>query len=75
MKANRVNVDEYAKEKGLEPIQVDGIPDGFAWKEPDVTIGNITHIGDYLAFLPLLDFNIVHGSDRDDLLISYNENV
>jgi len=53
MKITRANVEQYAKEKGLEPIQIDDLPDGFAWQEPDITIGNQTHKGRIIKFKPL----------------------
>ena len=57
MKITRANVETYAKTYGLEPIQIDGIPEGFAWREPDVTIGNKTHKGRIIKFSPLKDWD------------------
>lgn len=65
MKITRANVEQYAKEKGYEPIQIDGIPDGFAWKEPDIGIGDRTHRGRIIKFKPLGEW------DKD---ISYENN-
>lgn len=52
-KMTRANVEEYAHTRGLELIQVDGIPDGFAWIEPDITIGNKFIQGKVVIFKPL----------------------
>lgn len=49
----RASVEEYAKTKGLEPIQIDGIPEGFSFREPDVTIGKVEHKGRITKFKPL----------------------
>lgn len=57
MKITRANVEKYAKEKGLEPIQIDGIPEGFSWKAPDVTINGIEHKGKIIKFKPLGDWD------------------
>lgn len=62
MKITRANVEQYAKEKGLEPIQIDGVPEGFAWKQPDVTISTThepegkLHKGKTLIFKALADW-------------------
>lgn len=57
MKITGANVEKYAKEKGLEPIQIDGIPEGFAWIEPDLFIGFKVHKGRIIKFKPLGDWN------------------
>ncbi len=53
MKWTRANVEAYARKKGLTQIQVDGIPEGFIWKESDVTIGEVEHKGRTITFIPL----------------------
>lgn len=53
MKITRANVEQYAKEKGLEPIQIDGISEGFSFIEPDITISNQLHKGRIIKFKPL----------------------
>lgn len=55
MRWTRANVEEFAKAKGYIPIQEDGIPEGFSWKESDVTIGDIEHKGRIIRFKPLTD--------------------
>lgn len=52
MKATRANVEAYAKEKGLEPVQIDGIPEGFSYKAPDVIIGDKNYEGTYIVIYP-----------------------
>ncbi len=56
MKITRANVEEYANKHGLEPIQIDEIPEGFSFKEPDVKIGKATHKGRIIKFKPLADW-------------------
>ena len=53
MRITRANVDQYAKEKGLEPIQIDGIPEGFSFIEPDIQINGVLHKGRIIKFKPL----------------------
>ncbi len=72
MKVTRVIAEQYAKDHGLEPVQIDGIPDGFAFIEPDVTIGENTHIGSYVAIIPLSDNEIIKSPYKDQLLDIYN---
>lgn len=60
MKATRESVEEWAKEKGLEPIQIDGIPEGFSFKEPDLTVNEIEHKGRILKIKPLSEFEITY---------------
>lgn len=54
-KATRANVEEFAKAKGYEPVQIDGIPEGFSWVEPDITIGGQFIKGRTVIFEPLKD--------------------
>lgn len=63
-KVTRATVEEYAKSKGLEPIQIDGIPEGFSFIEPNITIGDINHKGRIIKFKPLADW-------QDNKAISY----
>lgn len=57
MKITRANVEQYAKEKGLEPIQIDGILEGLSFKEPDIEINGINHEGYYIVFIPLQEWD------------------
>lgn len=70
MKTTRVSVEQLAKE--YEPIQVDGIPEGFSFKKPDVTIGGKEHKGFYIAYLPLSEGETVVAMNVHDLLKEYN---
>lgn len=56
MKITRANVEEYSRKRGLEPRQIDGIPEGFSFKEPDITIGNSEIKGRIIKFKPLADW-------------------
>lgn len=46
------NIRVYAKTMGYLPVQIDGIPEGFSFKTPDITIGGKNHTGPYCAFIP-----------------------
>lgn len=52
MKNTRANVEEYAKSKGYTPIQIDGIPEGFSFSIPNLQIGEINHLGGFVAYIP-----------------------
>lgn len=56
MKITRANLLEYAIRKGLEPIHIDGVPEGFSWKEPDLQIGETFIKGKIINFKPLGDY-------------------
>lgn len=64
------NVITRASSKGLVPYQIDGIPEGFSYKEADVTIGGKEHLGQYVAFLPLKEEQI-SSTNKEDLLDLY----
>lgn len=53
MKTTLQSVIREATARGLESVAVDGIPDGFAWRRPDVTIGGTHYEGNYIAYVPL----------------------
>lgn len=59
----RTNVEQYANYRGLDLIEEDGIPLGFVWKEPDITIGNREVKGRIIRFKPLgeWDKDITYG--------------
>lgn len=57
MKITRSNVENYARNKGLEPIEEDGTPDGFLWQEPDITIKDRKHKGKKIKFKPLAEWD------------------
>lgn len=57
MKVTQDTVEESAKQRGLEPVQVHGIPEGFSFKEPDLTIDSNTYEGHYVAFVPLREWD------------------
>lgn len=72
-KCTRFNVEVYANEKGLQPLQIDGIPEGFSFIEPDITIGGVTHSGMMIAFIPNSEGVSVRSNDLIELLDSYNK--
>lgn len=68
MKISRANVADYAREKGLEPIQIDGIPEGFSFIEPDLWIGEKLCPRLYKAFIPMMDwYETPNGLSSDNL--------
>lgn len=74
MKITHANVQAWAKERGLEPVQIDGIPEGFSFKEPDITIGDEDHIGGYVAYVPLSEWVAVYAPTTNELLTKYQQN-
>lgn len=73
MKATRANVELWAKERGLESVQIDGIPEGFSFKESAVTIGDQEHKGRYIAYVPMSNWKIVYSPTAQQLLRDYNQ--
>ena len=65
------NVAQLAKD--YEPVQQDGIPDGFLWKKPDVTIGDKEIKGDYVLYVPMTE-NTLNAQTIEPLLAEYNKN-
>lgn len=70
-KATRANVEEYTTKMGFSPVQINGIPEGFSFVEPDIQIGNQVHKGRYIAFIPLSDCKSVEADDTETLLQAY----
>lgn len=50
MRFTRANIKNY-----FELLQIDGIPEGFSFKEPNINIGGIEHQGNFVAYVPLTD--------------------
>ncbi len=77
MKITRELVASIAQSKGYEPVQIDGIPEGFSWKEPDLTVGETTHKGRYVAFSPLkdeqADGGVIRAETIEELLTIYKQ--
>lgn len=71
MKLTRAYLAQFAKEEGYEPVQVDGIPEGFAFKTPALTIGGVEHPGVYLGYQPLSDFEVASGNTIEELIKNY----
>lgn len=73
MKITRANVEEYAKVHGLEPVQIDGIPEGFSFRSAGIQIGPKHYPGQWIAFVPLVEWE--HGkiseNSEEDLLTTY----
>lgn len=74
----RVSAEEYAQAQGLEPVQIDGIPEGFSFRAPDIQIGDNHYQGGYVALLPRKNWStspIVRAETGRELLNLYNKNV
>lgn len=71
MKLTYAQLKEFAATHGLELVVTDWIPDGFAYKEPDLTIGETEHQGQYVAYIPLSDWECVRASSLEDLQTKY----
>lgn len=50
MRLTRANIEEYARAKGWQAVQIDGIPEPFSYQIPDITIGGVEHKGGYVTF-------------------------
>ncbi len=71
MRYTRENVQQYYC-RGANPVQIDGIPEGFSFKYPDLIIGGIVRWGKYKVFVPLTD--IVLSADTEEVLLDlYNK--
>lgn len=57
MKITHANVTHYASVIGLVPFQIDGIPEGFSYKEPDVSVGGEVKQGRIMIFHPMLEWD------------------
>lgn len=73
MKWTRANVAQDAKDEGLTQIEVDGIPDGFAWYKDGLKVGAHTSPAVYVAYLPLNSGGMVMAHSIGGLLKAYNE--
>lgn len=57
MKITRANVQDYAERSGLQPLQIDGVPDGFAWfKDIQTYVGGPYMDRQIVAFKPLAEW-------------------
>lgn len=74
MRSTFASVQKQAVKLGWTPVQLDGIPDGFSYKTPDLTIGDVMHQGRYAAFVPLNNDEVrVYGDTAEELLKNYNQ--
>lgn len=71
-KITRVNIGKYVESKGLKAIQIDGIPEGFSFIEPDIKIGDKVHTGKLVAFVPLTH-EVIESFNMNELLENYNK--
>ena len=80
MKTTLESVTRYALGQGWEPVQIDGIPEGFSYKKPDLGVGGILHKGGYVVFVPLQRFTEQHmgfyiADTEEELLKWYNKQI
>ena len=73
MNNTRANVEERAIRLGLEYVQIDGIPEGFSFKRPDIHIGNAIHKGEYVLYVPGKVQTIIRKT-KEELLQAYERN-
>lgn len=73
MITTRASVSKFAEKNNLEPIVIDGIPEGFSFIEPDIEIGGIKYTGLLVAFIPLSNDKSIKSKTVEELLKSYNE--
>ncbi len=76
MKVTVASIRKYVEQHGLEPVQIDGIPEGLSFIEPDITIGQNTIHGEYIAFIPFSSWEdkpFVTSEKEKHLLELYNE--
>ncbi len=74
MKTTRANVAQFVADKGYDPVQIDGIPEGFSFQKASITIAGVYHIGEYVAFIPMSEWendSVVHGNTPEELLNNY----
>lgn len=72
MKWTRALVEQEAQRKGLEPIEVQGIPSPFIYKFPDIQVGERIIKGQYVVYVPMTD-KVERAYDLDILLDLYKQ--
>lgn len=78
MQTTRANVESYAQAMGYEPVQIDSIPEGFCFKRTSITISGVLHDGEYVAFIPLADWeneSTVHSPTIEGLIELYKQKI
>jgi hypothetical protein len=78
MLMTKQNIADHVSQRGYEPIQIDSIPEGFCFKRPDLKIGEVVHTGEYVAFVPLADWeneNVVHSPTIEGLIALYKQRI
>lgn len=75
-KVTRVSAEEYAVRHGLDPVQIDGIPEGFSFKTPTKQIGDTFVDSEFIALIPLAywsDHHSVKARDEVELVYLYKK--
>jgi len=76
MKYTKDSVAEEVKNK-YEPVQIDGIPEGFSFKAPTLKIGIKEYEGDYYIFIPLTthSFSFNAETSEQSIVNEYNKAI
>lgn len=72
------SIKNYVEQHGLIPIQIDSIPEGLSFIEPDIKIEKNKIKGEYITFIPFSlweDVPFVKSSTKKVLLELYNEQI
>lgn len=64
-------VKEYTQKAGMEPVQIDGIPEGFSYQMKSMSVSGVQHEGKFIAFIPLSDDKYVMADTKEELLNKY----
>lgn len=78
MNVTLASIKNYVEQHGLIPVQIDSIPEGLSFVEPNIKIGKSQIMGEYVAFIPFSsweDIPFVRSSTQKVLLELYNEQI
>ncbi len=74
MKVTRATVEEYATQRGMEPFQIDGVPDGFSWmRRADTSIGDRKIPGYLMVFIGNREWTNERAFAKTELIASNEE--
>lgn len=76
MRITRVSVEKYVDDKDWQPIQIDGIPEGFSFlKLNERTIGGIYDHGQLIVFTPNANFEDNNAVSMVPIVYAQNEDI
>lgn len=65
MKITKASIEEKLAGKGYEPVQIDGIPEGFVYfLHQGIKVSTLLHVGHYMAFIPNAEW-----SDNENVVV------